>query len=296
MDDLNTLATLLAAPEPSPEAAERSLRRLQRRMRRPARPRHMAWPAAGLGLAAAATAAVLLLPGAVEPTATPNGPPAAAVRLTGGQILLAAATTAARASEGSGAYWYVRTRSDGGDAFESWTARDGRTRVRGEKTAGRTVELGPRTSFRLGGLPVDFDRLEKLPAEPDALTAWIADGVARGDITTSAGRLDAAGQERAVLTGLVSLVSQLPASPEVRAAAFRALAGHPGVESAGAAGGGEALRIPAGDGEPVRLVVDPATSRVRGTTFYVTADGAEVTAERPVTIEARWTDAAGDGG
>ncbi|WP_433237120.1 CU044_5270 family protein [Streptosporangium sp. CA-135522] len=297
MDDLQTLATLLAAPEPSPQAAERSLRRLQQRMRRPSRPRRRAWFAAGMSLAAAAAAAIVVVSGTAAPTATPNGPPPAAVRLSAGQILLAAATNAERAPEGSGAYWYVKTGSDGGEGWESWTARDGRgTWVRGKKTAGKVVELGMPAPLRLGGLEVGFEQLRKLPAEPEALKSWISDGLERGDVKTSAGRLDAAGQAHAVFNGLVSLVSQLPASPEVRAAAFRALAAYPAVESLGAVDGGEGLLIPVAEGPPVRLVVDPATSRVRNTSFFVTADGGEVfLVDKPVTIDARWTDTLPDG-
>ncbi|MFG1967453.1 CU044_5270 family protein [Nonomuraea sp. NPDC049028] len=288
MDELQTLATLLAAPE-SPQAAERSLRRIQQRMRRPSRPSRRAWFAAGVSLAAAAAAAVVVVSGTAAPTAAPNGPPPTAAQLTAGGILLAAATTAEREPEGSGAYWHVKT-SYSGNALESWTARDGRTWWRGDKTAGKVVKLARSTPFRLGGLEVSFEQLQKLPAEPDALKTWISDGLEHSDVKTSAGRLDAAGQARSVFSGLVSLVSQLPASPEVRAAAFRALASYPEVKNLGAVDGGEGLLIPFAE-SPVQLVVDPATSQVRNTNFYVTTDGTEVTVQdKPVTIDTGWTD------
>ncbi|MFI6325028.1 CU044_5270 family protein [Nonomuraea sp. NPDC050556] len=287
MDDLQTLATLLNAPEPSPLVAQRSLVRLQRRMRR--RPRRTAWVLSATTAAAAAAAAVVVVTGTAGPTATPNGPPSAAVRLGGGQILLAAAVTAERTPEGSGAYWYVKV--EAGSAYETWTGRKGGAWLRGEKTGGEVVELARPAPFRLGGVEVGFEQLRELPTEPEALKRWIADGVDRGDVRTSAGRLDAAGKARAVFSGLVSLVSELPAAPEVRGAAFRALAGYPGVESLGPVDGGEGLMIPGVDGVPVRLVVDPATSRVRDSNFFVTADGGEAfNVTKPVTITAEWTD------
>jgi hypothetical protein len=301
MDDLQTLATLLAAPDPSPQAAERSLRRLQQRMHRPPRSRRTGWLAAGMSLAAAAAAAVVVISSTAAPTAVPNGPPSASVQLTADQILLAAATTAELAPEGSGAYWFVRISSGDGAGGESWTARDGRRWVKGKKTAGEVIELGgPPVPFRLGGLEVSFEQLHELPAEPTALKAWISDRLKR-DVKNSAGPLDAPGRARSVLHGLVSLVSELPAPPAVRAAAFRALATYPGVESLGAVDGGQGLLVPASQAETsehprVQLVVDPATSRVRNTSFFVAADGGVAfDVNKPVTIEARWTDALPDG-
>lgn len=180
----------------------------------------------------------------------------------------------------------------GGSPYETWTGVKGGTWLRGEKTAGKVVKLARPAPFRLGGLEVGFEQLERLPADPEALKQWIADGLDRGDVRTSAGRLDAAEKDRAVFIGLVSLVSELPAAPEVRGAAFRALAAYPGVESLGAVDGGEGLLIPGVDGLPVRLVVDPATSRVRNSNFFVSADGGvSFNVTKPMTITAEWTDA-----
>jgi hypothetical protein len=146
------------------------------------------------------------------------------------------------------------------------------------------------TPFRLGGAEVTMDQIQALPAEPAALRDWIANAVAHGDIRTSAGPLTADQRQQAVLEGLVSLVSTLPAPPAVRAASFRAIATYPGVRAVGAVPGGQGLRLPP-PGEGL-LVVDPATSRVNKTSTYVTADGALATAAEGTTfgISAEWTD------
>ncbi|MDF5755534.1 CU044_5270 family protein [Spongiactinospora sp. TRM90649] len=297
MDDLQTLATLLAAPEPSSQAAERSLHRLQRRMRRVPRSHRTRWLAVGVGMAAATAIVVSSMS---APTAAPNGPPSASVRFTAGQILLAAAASAERLPEGSGDYWYVGfSLDDGPPGHQTWTARDGRSWVKRRDEP--LAELGlPPTPFRLGGLDVSFEQLHELPSEPAALMDWIDDRLKRGEGGNAAGPLNAADRARRVLQGLVSLVTALPATPAVRAASFRALATYPGVEPLGAVDGGQGLLIPSEfetKSSHVRLVVDPETSRVRNTSFFVLPDGGvafDVSA--PVTFEARWTDSlpAGD--
>ncbi|MFI7431485.1 CU044_5270 family protein [Micromonospora sp. NPDC049836] len=259
--------------------AERAPRRVSRRL----------ILASALTAAAAATAAVV--------TVGAGGPGDAGVRSTpaqadpaGRQILLAAATTAERTPAASGAYWYLRTESTDWRS-ESWTRRDGRTWVRGAKTGGDVKELPLPMSFRLGGPEVTFDQLQKLPTEPAALKEWIADSVRDSDVRTSAGKPGAVMREQMVFDGLLSLVAQLPAPPTVRAAAFRAIAAYPEVESTGATEDGHGLLIRLG-GEPARLVVDPATARIRQTNFFVTADGARVSApgDRTFTLTAEWTD------
>jgi hypothetical protein len=81
-------------------------------------------------------------------------------------------------------------------------------------------------------------------------------------------------------------VSTLPAPPAVRAAAFRAIATYPGVRVLGAVPGGQGLLLP---GE-VRLVVDPATGRVNGTSRYVAGGQYTVAAPDTAKIVAEWTD------
>lgn len=293
MDDLETLATVLAAPEMSHDAIDRGRDRLRRRMHGPFRRRRAVWLAAGLGAAAAATAAVVVVAQgpAVPPLAVSPGPTSTA-SLSGRQILLAAADTAERAPAGSGTYWYVKTVTSDGKptTWETWTRRDGRTWFRGEKTQGKVVDWTAGPPFWLGGSSVGFTQLRKLPTRPGALTAWIEDSVRHSDVRTSAGRPDAAVRKLLVMDGLVSLVSQLPAPPKVRAAAFRAIAASPGVRSLGKVEGGQGLLLPSAGGEQARLVVDPASGQVRDTNYYVTADGGEAWIPGGATITTDWTD------
>lgn len=248
-------------------------------------------------IASAASVAVVAMVG-IGASGSPRGNSVtpASTSVSGQQILLAAATTAAQAPEGSGTYWYVKTASTSGKngsqfQWESWTERDGRTWVRGEKTNGKVLDIGQTTPFRLGGPNVSFEQLQHLPTSSDALKAWISDSVKNSNVRTSAGKLDASMQKEAVFEGLISLVSQLPAPPKVRAAAFQAIASYPNVKSLGAVQGGQGLLISFGEGTPARLVVDPVTSQIRETNFFITADGARASIEGggSFTIVAEWT-------
>jgi hypothetical protein len=84
------------------------------------------------------------------------------------------------------------------------------------------------------------------------------------------------------------LVSTLPSPPEVRAAAFRALATYPDVQSLGEVPGGQGLLLP-GD---KRFVVDMATGQVTGASSFVTPDGGTYTVADPdsAKITTEWTD------
>ncbi|TDD78939.1 hypothetical protein E1293_24805 [Actinomadura darangshiensis] len=293
MDDLQMLAEALHKPDPSREAVDEGRHRLQNAMRRPSRRRRTAWTAAGLGLAgaAAATAVVVTTSGSGGPTGTPNGPPSP---MSARQVLLVAAESAARAPEGKGTYWHVEYVRNGPGAegrsresWESWTTRTGRTWTSSAKAGGRLLKGS--SGLSLGGLPVTFKQVENLPAEPAALKKWIAKGWQGSDVRTSAGKLTAADRREFGLYSLVSLVTDVPAAPGVRAAAFRAIATYPGVRSLGEVDGGQGLEF---GSEPQRLVVDPATGRVRNTNFYVPQSGGTVWIQPPatMTITASWTD------
>lgn len=227
---------------------------------------------------------------AESPSPADNGSPAETV--SGKEILLAAATAAERAPEGSGTYWYIKITHKGGGSprfvYETWTRPDGQLWMRGEKTKGQVLALRPPLDnpFSLFGAALTLDGL---PTEPAALTAAIREGIRNGEGRTSAGPLrdDPEMLEEATFDSLIYLVSTLPAPPEVRAAAFRALAAYPDVHNLGAVPGGQGLRLP--DGK--RLVVDPATGRVNETSVYVMG-GATVSVAEPATatIIAEWTD------
>ncbi|MEV4000923.1 CU044_5270 family protein [Actinomadura sp. NPDC049753] len=274
---------------------QQDLRPAEQAPRRPSRRRPLLLAAAGTAVAAAAAAVVI---GAVGTGGAPKpdeGPGASAP--SGRQVLLVAATTAAKTPAEGGAYWYVRTTftaREGGarTSLESWTGRDGRVWWKGDKTGGKVVSLTAPAPFRLGGPGVTLAQLQSLPGSPGALKAWIAAGVKRSDVETSAGRPDAAARERSVFDGLLSLVSQLPAPPKVRAAAFRAIAAYPNVENLGAVKGGQGLSISFGGGGNAHVVVDPKTSRITDTDFFVSADGARVAVPGGAAITAEWTDRA----
>jgi hypothetical protein len=335
-DDRDELARLL------PEPAERDLpsgrhQRLQEFVMsqihqdlRPAEPapRRSRRPVLLVGaLAAVAAASVAVVVGAGGSERSGNDPVKPAVSpLSGRQVLLAAATTAERKPAGSGTYWYVKTVTADGKGgkplqWESWTRPDGQTWFRGDKSSGKVVKEALPASFSLGGPEVSFARLQKLPTEPNALTASIAYGVQHGDVRTGAGRPDAAMRKHLVFDGLISLVSQLPAPPKVRAAAFRAIASYPNVENLGPVRGGQGLRFSLSPARPTaaapspstedpaqwakdqalkakaergrdddaRLVIDLATSQIRETNFFVTADGAEAIAPDGATLVTGWT-------
>jgi hypothetical protein len=77
----------------------------------------------------------------------------------------------------------------------------------------------------------------------------------------------------------------VPAPPQVRAAAFRAMAAMPGVTSLGPVHGGQRLRFSLGSHQFATLAVDPATSQVRDTLTVVGVHG-EVSSD---SVSAQWT-------
>ncbi|RSM52247.1 hypothetical protein DMH03_40960 [Amycolatopsis sp. WAC 01376] len=291
MNDLQTLRAALTPEEPSQDVVDRSRHQLQNRIRggRAAR-RRTGWLVTGAGLTAAAAAAAVAI--AVMPAAPVDGPPVQT--FSGQEILLAAATAAERSPESTGTYWHVKVaEADGAAAstdYEYWIKPDGQLWMRGAKTGGKVMPLkaSSATPFSLVAVDLTLEQLRALPTDPDALKAWIAEAHERSDARTSAGEFTASDREQAGFQSLISLVSTLPATPEVRAAAFRAIANHPGVENLGTVPGGHGLLLPTGE----RLVVDPATGRVNGTSVFVTMDGAVYKVANPagVNINAEWTD------
>lgn len=100
-------------------------------------------------------------------------------------------------------------------------------------------------------------------------------------------------REDHIFFGLVSLVSLLPVTPQVRAAALRAIAEYPNVKSLGPVDGGQGLEISfRATRSTARLVIDPATSQVRETNFIVLESGGLLTAGEggTFTVDAGWTD------
>ncbi|WP_214409510.1 CU044_5270 family protein [Sphaerisporangium fuscum] len=222
-----------------------------------------------------------------RPSASTPGGPSFQVRKSGRQILLAAATTAAATPEESGTYWYVRTAytktTPGGDTgkstVETWTRRDGASWVR-QSSKGKVIDNNGDAGhwsdgFDLEGTRLSYEQIQRLPTDPDELAKWLLQHATQA-LTPKAART----------TTLIDVLSSMPAPPDVRAAAFRALAALPEVRSLGAVDGGEALSIKDSGGE-IKLIVDPQAARLRGSSFA----GDEGKASGTITVEAaEWTD------
>jgi hypothetical protein len=281
MDDLKTLTTALSVPEASAETVARSRRRLQDRMRRPARrPVGRLVPVLGLATAAAVAAAVVIVTGA----STTDGRPASA-----SEILLVAAASAERAPEGSGTYWHVIRRWDVPDTppMESWTSRDGRRWSKGQPGDPPDAVVPEPLPLALKGAEVSIEDLEGLPTEPEALKAWIAERQGDpDDMSRSEQRGDP-------LFPLIALITELPTPPDVRSAAFRALAATPGLESKGAVEDGQALQIHDPDSDrTIEMIVDPETARVTRTNTLIGDDGSGAVSHGLISVTTGWSDQA----
>ena len=275
-DDLRTLGTLLATPEPSEATIGRGRQRLVAAIASPAR-RHRvaaggrfnrgpaAWLAGGLGLAAAATAAAVLLASGDAPAVRGShpritAPSDAAAQQAGQRILLTAATSAA--AQPLGTYWHFKIQTTLGgssSANEEWVAQDGRywsAQPACDSIPAGVVAEGPGYGgFALkDGNLLTYQQTEHLPTDPAALAAWFARYTPPGWTTDSS-----------IAASLIALEWLVPTPPAVRAAAFRALAALPIVTGLGPVPGGQGLLIkqPNADGGRENLVIDPATGIIR---------------------------------
>ncbi|MEU6723596.1 CU044_5270 family protein [Nonomuraea wenchangensis] len=275
MDDLKAVATLLAKPEPSAEAINRSRARLQDRMRRGRARRRL--PVLGLTVAAAVAAAVIVA-GVSQPAATP---------VSGRDVLLMAAASAEHIPQGTGTYWHIKRTyqgPDGPEVQESWTTRDGHRWSRNEPyaTPGSVVE--DPAPFRLMGAEVGFEELEGLPTDPEKLKEHIA-GLPRQDSA-----MIPADREGELVSPLITLITELPTPAQVRSAAFEALATTPGVENAGPVDGGQELVIPLSGNLEIKMVVDPEAARVARATVLLTAEGGAAISNSYISVTTGWTD------
>ncbi|MBB4920713.1 CU044_5270 family protein [Streptosporangium saharense] len=271
MDDLDSIATLLAKPEPSREVLLRSRGRLEARMAGRGR-RRTGWlvPVVALATAAAAVVAVI--------TVSPAD-------LSGRDVLLMAAVSAERTPQGSGTYWHVSSSHEtpGLPPMESWISRDGRRWTRGMPMDPPKAVIPDPRPLMLKGTEVSFEDLAGLPTDPEALKTWIAKR--RGN-PNDMSRSELRGEP---LFPLISLITELPTPPEVRSAAFRALATTPGVRNTGTVEGGQELVIPDPDGWETRLVVDPETAQVKRTNFPLGGDGSLTWSKDSISLTTEWT-------
>ncbi len=329
---MSDIDNLVRAIDPAPHAPDQGpgARELREAiMATPARPRRAirrpVWRAGAIGLAAAAAAAAVFLSQAA-PTASPS--------LSGRSVLLAAAAKAAAAPQGSywhlkeldvgsaGPYGKNGDTYDLETSFlwERWVAKDGRGWIGRRQLAARPLDVeawrrdgspaewemgrdgglystspGEGTLTRLKGerklywsaLPMTLKEIEALPADPEALKKRAAEAI-RSD-------QDFAGSVADGLPPiLASLLYELPASPQVRSAAYQALATLPAVRAEGRTTDprgrpGISVTFPIQEGRPTRgrLIIDPATSKVLS--FAVTGMPRKGDRSRLV-LESGWTD------
>ncbi|GAA4515428.1 CU044_5270 family protein [Actinoallomurus oryzae] len=223
------------------------------------------------------------------PAGAPPAPGSSSTPINGGrtmstrQMLLAAATSAERRPATDGAYWRVRTlrevrvgKVDHKQILEDWYGKDGyywqgtltldgtggpsgpASIYRDKKKSSRPFELSDRR-FTLA-------EIKGLPTTTRGIVKW-ASGVAR-HVSPDWRQYDIDGFTTDLL---IQLLAEAPATPQTRAAAFRALAGRPFVKNAGRAKDeegrtGYALRI---DG--TRYLIDPSTATLLSES--TTADG-----------------------
>jgi hypothetical protein len=169
---------------------------------------------------------------------------------------------------------------------------------------GSVVSVGEDTFVVADETELTFDQLQQLPAEADALRAWVVDAV-KEDLDPSASD-DIVDYN--VASVLANLLVDLPVQPDVRAAAYRALADMPNVTSIGpthdelgrAGTGilidpGASARI-VGRGSQVSetgkfsrmLIIDPDTSLVLAD--QISIDKSNDPAGSTLILEVGWTD------
>jgi hypothetical protein len=208
----------------------------------------------------------------------------AAARLSGRQILLAAATTVQKQRPGT--YWHFKIRIDANvkvsspegvtvvNTFEDWAGRGSNywtSQPRCAAPPGTVVLNGPGWVpwYSLGNTELTYQQTQHLPADPTALRAWLAHRVLAYRALLPAALRAHFFAGSVIADALIALQWQVPTPPQVRAAAFRALAAFPGVKSLGAVAGGQGLLIsfPQESREDwIKLVVDPVTSLLHSET------------------------------
>ncbi|WP_214102561.1 CU044_5270 family protein [Acrocarpospora catenulata] len=305
MDELGRVRELYGEPSLDPLARARVRERLTAAPRR--RRRRLTGMVALAGAVAVAAATLIALP---DPEI--SGP--------GRSILLAAAHSAESGGEVSGAYWRVRKlirrtypeRLGSGywmvesRLAELWVARDGRVWA-----GARSLGVRPRTpadelAWRKDGAPTAWPGL---PGDPGKGTLTATGGVpfsmaGQGmtidqirDLPADPGRLRALVEplgEGLVADALSGLLWSKPSPPEVRAAAYRALADLPEVrylgertDEQGRRGAAFSFALPDPPGTRRTLIIDSATSRVLSS---VTDAPGILNDQTELVLEAGWTD------
>ncbi|WP_431930820.1 CU044_5270 family protein [Nonomuraea jabiensis] len=137
----------------------------------------------------------------------------------------------------------------------------------GERTAERLHGKWKGTAGDLAGESMTWQEVRAIPSEPDKLRSYLEERVGRLELAGSGMDVEEA-RAHILLRDCVGIISGLPASPEVRASAYRILASLPGIRAEGEMTDplgrrGQALsyqeEIEPGLFTQVRLVVDPGT-------------------------------------
>ncbi|REE97043.1 CU044_5270 family protein [Thermomonospora umbrina] len=170
------------------------------------------------------------------------------------------------------------------------TVQGGRSYLYGTPRPGTVVAMDPPHGFYLYDGLISFEELRRLPADPKRLSARLLDAGRGGDLTGF-------GRDVVLAGALANLLAGVPVTPEVRAAAFRALAALPSARGLGAVKDpqgrpGVGIGIAQG-GLTLRMIVDPRTS------FILSSTAAEARRARPgvsgkeretAFLEVGWTD------
>jgi hypothetical protein len=176
---------------------------------------------------------------------------------------------------------------DGGHVFRYATPRPG-----------RLVKGGPPHGFMVAERWMTLGQLRALPTDPRALRSALTPGnTPRAD----GGKVPADAQDGWTAGALGSLLAEVPAPPQVRGAAYRALAAMPAARSLGRVkdaqgrtGVGIVITHSSGGGTTTtRLVIDPKTSLVLSSSVTSGRAGVAKPDKRidVVYLETGWTDA-----
>ncbi|GAA2636066.1 CU044_5270 family protein [Actinomadura fulvescens] len=329
MDEFQMIATMLDEP-PTPESEAAVRHRLLNGVREPERPARRAWrrPALWSGFGLAATAAVVTGAVVLSSGTTPRAPdsdpgPAAAQPMSAKTVLLAAAEHA-EAAPATGKYWHVLTVQSsafwnepgdywmlGRQLIGVWSRPDGRSWTGHRGLGGVPMTAKDAPAFRRDGSPdpnpispvliketgtktflvcdreMTFKQVQALPTEPGKLKSALKRAIPRNHRTAG----DTADE---VLKNCVTdLLSFVPATPKVRAAAYRMLAAMPGVtamgevtDERGRKGFGLHVRVMRRVADTV--IIDPRSSLVLSTSRTVPSVPGKV--DKVLYLQAGWTD------
>ncbi|MEV4246894.1 CU044_5270 family protein [Streptosporangium canum] len=214
----------------------------------------------------------------------------------------------------------ITYRLETSELSERWVAKDGRTWTGFRELAARPLDMeawrrdGSPTEWAKGkdpappfstapgeamffqnkkkhrlywsAMPMTLKEIEALPADPEALKKRAIEAIRRDN--------GVGPDEDALPRTLASLLYALPASPQVRSAAYQALATLPAVRVEGPTTdprgrpGIAVTFLIQGDRTPqIRLIIDPDTSKVLAVEGIVMPDG---DSQVNVVLESGWTD------